>query len=370
MNILHLSWRGPNHPRAGGAEIVVHEHSKAWIKDGHKVTLFTSNFEGGKPEEVIDGILIKRGGKDLSFTVIAYALWWYIFKRREEYDLVIDHFHGLPFFTPLYIKSKKIAFIHEVAREVWKYNPYKFPLNKIIEFTGYVFEPLVIFIIYFFTPFITVSDSTKRALVNWGVASKNITVVNNGFNAIKFQKQIQKNTKKTVVYLGAVTPDKGIEDALAAFDLLSKKDKDYLFWIIGKGEKNYVEDLKKRTEDRSNLKFWGFVTQSKKFELLSKSHILINPSRLEGWGLVVIEAASMGVPTVGYKIPGLVDSVKHNVTGILVEKDVERLAEAIDRLINDQVRYKHMVDNCVKWSKRFSWDKSAKKSLEILHKFR
>lgn len=366
MNILHFCWRGPGHPRAGGAELVTHEHSKAWVKAGHSVTLFTSSFPGSKDEETVDGVLVKRKGRDTSFTVIFYGIIWYLFENKSKFDLVIDHFHGLPFFTPIFVRSKKIAFIHEVAREVWKFNPYTYPLNKVIEYCGYVFEPVIIFVIYFFTKFITVSDSTKKALVDWGVASKNVEIVHNGVSVEKPLKVSDKEKSKTLVYLGAITQDKGIEDAIKVYKILSKKDKDIKFWVLGKGEKDYVDKMKGETKEDNNVKFWGFVDQKIKFELLSRAHLLINPSKLEGWGLVVIEAAAMGTPTVGYKVPGLVDSVKNNVTGVLVDKDVNKMADAIFRVLNDSVRYKHMSGNCIKWSKKFNWEISTKKSLQII----
>src|SRR6266498_3127303 len=110
MNILIFSWRGPKHPNAGGAEISTHEHAKGWVKAGHRVTLFTSYFPNSKKEEVIDGIEVKRYGRQM-FGVQWEAFVWYLFKPHEKFDLVIDEFHGIPFFTPLYVKVKKMGFI-------------------------------------------------------------------------------------------------------------------------------------------------------------------------------------------------------------------------------------------------------------------
>ncbi len=121
MNILILSWRGIGHPNAGGAEIVTHEHAKGWVKAGHQVILFTSYFPDAKREEVIDGIEIKRYGRQM-LGVQWEAFKWYLFGVHCKFDLVIDQFHGIPFFTPFYVRSKKIAFIHEVAKEVWRLN--------------------------------------------------------------------------------------------------------------------------------------------------------------------------------------------------------------------------------------------------------
>src|SRR5258708_30926270 len=63
-----------------------------------------------------------------------------------------------------------------------------------------------------------------------------------------------------------------------------------------------------------DLTYFGFVTQQKKFELLARAHILINPSLLEGWGLVNIEANAIETPVVAYNSPWLLDSVNDGVS--------------------------------------------------------
>src|SRR5438105_1714009 len=97
--ILVLSWRDPRHPLAGGAEQVMHEHMKGWIAAGHTVTFFSSRFIGAKSEEDLDGVKIIRKGSQYLTCHIA-AFFWYLFGKHEEFDLVVDEFHGWPFFTP------------------------------------------------------------------------------------------------------------------------------------------------------------------------------------------------------------------------------------------------------------------------------
>ena len=118
MNILILNWRDPKNPKSGGAEIVTLEHAKAWIKHDHKVTWFTSKFEGSKTNEKIDNVNIVRRGNFL--TVYFLAPFFYLLSGNK-FDIVIDEIHGLPFFTPIFVRKPKIAFIHEVAGEIWEY---------------------------------------------------------------------------------------------------------------------------------------------------------------------------------------------------------------------------------------------------------
>ncbi|MBI3103893.1 glycosyltransferase family 4 protein [Candidatus Daviesbacteria bacterium] len=369
MNILILSWRGSGHPNEGGAEIATHEYAKAWVNVGHSVTLFTSSYSDCKGREFIDGVEIIRQGSQ-TFGVHLRAFIWYIFGKHKKYDLVIDHFHGIPFFTPLYVKTKKMAMIHEVAKEVWQYNQYQFPRNLFVASIGFRIEPHI-FKLYKNIHFMTISKSTKKDLINWEIPEKNITIIYNGVN--KPKKQTYKKEKEiTITFLGALAKDKGIETAIDVFSHLQiSSDINFQFWIIGKGDSNYLRFLKKRIEKLNlrNVKFWGYVSEDRKFILLGRSHILINPSIREGWGLVVIEAAEVGTPTVAFNVPGLRDSIIDNKTGLLSQEySAKGLADSIFELLENRKRYSLMCENAVSWGNRFSWEKATKESLKLLDK--
>lgn len=369
MNILILSWRGPGHPNAGGAEISTHEHAKGWVKAGHKVTLFTSSCEKAPKWEILDGVEIIRMGYQV-FGVHFEAFYWYLFEKHTNFDLVIDQFHGIPFFIPLYVRTKKLAFIHEVAKEVWWLNSWKRPLNFIPAIIGTVFEPLMFSLFYKKIPFMTVSESTKKDLIEWGIPKENIAVVNNGINKPN-RVAFDKERTKTVIFLGALSQDKGIKDAIKAFSIINKREKDWQFWVVGKSDPNYllrIKNLVRKSGLSQNTKFWGYVSEKKKYKLLKRAHILINPSIREGWGLVVIEAAAMGTPTVAFDVPGLRDSIVNGKTGILCpKKGVENMADEVLKLSKDKKRYLKMKKNAITWSKNFIWDKSTKESLKYIN---
>ncbi len=368
MNILIFSWRGPSHPNSGGAEISTHEHAKGWIKAGYNVVLFTSYYKSAKKEEKIDGVRIIRQGGSI-FGVQIKAAFWYLFGNHPKFDLVIDQFHGIPFFTPLYVKTPKLAFIHEVAKEVWKLNQLPFPLNKLVAAIGTIFEPFI-FKLYKNIPFMTVSESTKKDLILFGIPKNNVTVIYNGVNVPKIVMP-KKERKKTVVFLGVLEKDKGIDDALSVFNLLQREVANIQLWVIGKSDSKYQIFLNERVRKLGlkNIKFWGYVEESKKFELLAKAHLLINTSIREGWGLVVIEAASVGTPTVAFDVPGLRDSIKNKVTGLLSEgRDINKLAEIISNTLVDDDILAKLSKNAYEWSKNFNWTKSVSASLRLIEK--
>jgi len=369
MNILIFSWRGPGHPHAGGAEQATQEYAKGWVKLGHNVTLFTSYYSGAKKQEIIDGVKIKRSGSQI-FGVHIAAFQWFIFDKHEKFDIVIDQFHGIPFFTPIYVREKKLAFIHEVTKEVWDLNPWNWPFNLIPAIIGKIFEPYLFKIFYRNIPFMTGANSTKQDLIFWGIPKKNITIIPYGVNLPRI-RSFQKEDKKTLIFLGALSRDKGIEDIIKIFSKLNNSNHDFQFWIVGKCEKHYLNKLKKQIDRlgiTNKIKFWGFVTEEQKFKLLGKAHLLIDPSVREGWGLVVIEAAAVETPTVGYNVAGLKDSIVDGKTGLLCNPDPDSCSEAVLSLIKNNGKYELFRKNCSEWSKKFNWEKSSEKGLQLIEK--
>ena len=109
------------------------------------------------------------------------------------------------------------------------------------------------------------------------------------------------------------------------------------------------------------------MSEEEKFKRLSRAHLLLNPSVREGWGLVNIEANSVGTPVVAYKSPGLVDSVNDGKSGLLCKINTPgNLADTTMQLLKDTNLYSRLQRGAVKWSKQFEWEKSKNKSLKLI----
>lgn len=361
MRVLILNWRDIKHPLAGGAEISTHRHAKSWVKAGHEVLQFSSYFPKAKREEVIEGIKIIRRGNH--YTVHLHALFYYLRFLRKRVELIVDEFHFIPFFTPLYARGKKLAFIHETAEEIWLKHKL-FPVNII----GYFIEPLF-FQLYRQILFMTVSNSTKKDLIRFGIEEKNITVIHNGVD--KIENSAKKEKTPTLICLNRLSNDKGSEDAIYAFFEALRYDKTIRLWMVGKEEeKKYKEKLERIATDlgiKDKIIFFGYVSEEKKFDLLKRAWILIHPSVKEGWGLNVIEAASCKTPTIAYDTSGLRDAVVDKKTGLLVrKKNPIDLGKTIYSLLNNQQLYNKLSEGAAIWSKRFNWEESTEKSLELI----
>lgn len=363
MKILILNWRDPSHPLAGGAEISLLEQAKIWQKKDCDITWFSSRFEDAKENETKEGIHFVRKGSH--FSVIPMFIIEYLKGRFRDFDIYVDCFHFFPFFTPLFIRKKKIVgLINEIAGKVWFDNLF-YPFALI----GFVFEPFVIRL-YKGCNFITGSDSAKKELVSIGIEEKRIFVVNHGFTKLP-KVDAEKSTIPTLLFIGRVSKDKGVVDLLKTINKIVKSGFEIKCNIVGKFEsKNFENQFKNIISDfkiSNNVKIYGFVTEKKKAELIKNSWLLVHPSKKEGWGLNVIEANSLGTPAVGYRVQGLVDSIIHEKTGILVDPNFESLSNAVINLLSNKKRIKALGLEAKKWSKKFTWQKAGEQSFNILN---
>lgn len=369
MRILILNWRDIKNPTGGGAEILTHEIAKRWVKKGHLVTQFSSLFEGALKEEMVDGVkIIRRGHPDaryLFYSIHFLAFIYYLKMFRNKIDVVIDEIHGLPFFTPWYIKEKKVALICEVADDLW-IKIY----GRIFGALGRFVEILFLRYIYNRTPYVTISNSTKDDLVKNGVGSSCISVLPMGFNIPESLKKYKKESIPTCIIVGRLFESKGIKDAILSINELRRGNHIINLWVVGQGDdsyKEYLVSLSKELNLEKQIVFYGYVTDAKKFELMSKAHILVSPSIKEGFGLTIPEAGRVGIPSVVYNSKGLSEIVINKKTGLICsENSPINLAKNILLLLTDKKLYRKLSTAAEKRSYMYNWDNTAKEFLEIL----
>ncbi len=361
LRILILNWRDMSHKWAGGAEVYVQELAKRWVKAGHNVTIFCGNDGSQSRNKIQDGVkIIRRGG---TYLVYVWAILYYIFKFRNQFDIVIDSENGIPFFTPLYVRVPKFLLIHHVHQNVFREH-LKFPLAQI----GVFLEAKLMPFIYRNQNIVTVSESSKVDIQNLGFASRaNITIVSPGINITSFSPSL-KTKYPSFVYLGRIRPYKNLDVAISAFKKLTLYQPNATLKIAGWGEN--ISQLKNQVKNlglNSKVQFLGRVTEEEKKLLLSSSWAMLQPSSFEGWGITVIEANACGTPVIASDVIGLRDSVIPNKTGILVPlKDIDALAMAMNRMIVDPTYRISMTNSAINWAKNFDWDQQSKRFFNVI----
>jgi glycosyltransferase involved in cell wall biosynthesis len=116
------------------------------------------------------------------------------------------------------------------------------------------------------------------------------------------------------------------------------------------------------------VRLHGFLPEKQKQAIVSGSLLHLSTSQGEGWGLCVLEAAALGVPTVAYDVDGLRDAVRDGETGWLVREGelIEDVTERAVKELADPARRAAMAAACRAWAARFSWDASAARMAALI----
>ncbi|MBI5324671.1 MAG: glycosyltransferase family 4 protein [Ignavibacteriae bacterium] len=355
MKILIFNWQDIKNPFGGGAEVHLHEIFKRIAAKGHEITLACCKFDGSADEEIIDGIRVIRKGRRSLFNFHVRGLYKKLIKENK-YDLVIDDINKIPFYTPWYIKEPLLAISHHFFGKAIFHEAGIFSGSYV-----YLAEKLVNSI-YRNTPFVVVSDSTLNEFIERGFKRENFSIVQNAIEQERFPMKIcTKFEMPTVVYFGRLKKYKSVDHLVNAFSLIADKVPDARLEFIGRGD--FQPELERMVAElglTNRTKFYGFVSEEEKTEILSKSHIVVNTSIKEGWGITNIEANASGTPVISADVPGLKDSVKEGVSGLLYEYgNIKQLSEQILSLLTNQTELIKLSLGAVEWAKTFSWDNSA-----------
>lgn len=346
LRILWLNWRDITHPEAGGAEVLTHEVMKRLIKYGHDMTLFCPTVHGRPSEEIVDGVnIIRDGGK---YTVYGRGRK-YFKKNIDKFDIVIDEVNPKPFLNPKILDGKpSILLFHQFIREEW-FNEVPFPLSYLC----YYYENRWL-LPYRNALTVTVSESSKKDLEAIGFS--NVKVIPMGINVKPLDELKNKSKVPALVFIGRLKKHKLPDHAIKAFEIIRNQIPSAEMWIIGDGY--MLDELKKMNV--TNVTFFGHISDEKKYDLLSKAHLVLVPSMREGWGLVVTESNAMGTPVVAYNVNGLRDSVVEGKNGIFAKKNnANSLAESGLEVLQDPQMLRNLSANALEYSREFSWDKTA-----------
>ena len=110
--------------------------------------------------------------------------------------------------------------------------------------------------------------------------------------------------------------------------------------------------------------FTGRVSEEEKHRLLCSAWLLLHPALIEGWGIVITEAAIRGTPAIGFDVPGLRDSVVNGQSGLLV-KNAGQFASAWASLALDRQRSEAMGEAARERAERLHWSAAVEGFAEV-----
>jgi glycosyltransferase involved in cell wall biosynthesis len=140
------------------------------------------------------------------------------------------------------------------------------------------------------------------------------------------------------------------------------KEKNYLFLVIGKGRLR--EKLEKKAKGLP-VAFIGWQAHEKIPYYLRASDCFVNTASWEGFGLSILEAFACETPVVAVDSGAVSELVQDRETGLLVEKNPEKVASAVIKVVENKKLRREMVREAKALSKKYTWNMSANKILRV-----
>lgn len=332
-HVLFVAWRDLADPRAGGSELLIDRLASGIAARGDRVTLLCGGRTGERPYTVI-----RSGGPYSQFlrAPLAYA------RNLRDCDVVVEVCNGMPFLTPLWARKPTICMVNHVHTDLWsiRFPP---PLSTV----GRFLESRVMPWAHRSNLTLTISNSTADALMGLGVTPDRIRLL---FNGVEPPPPLEPRSPEPLfLALGRLTDYKRIDLLLRVWERVRPVVGGHLV-IAGDGpERAYLQSLA-----GEGVTFTGRVTEAEKHRLLCAAWMLLHPALIEGWGLVVGEAAIRGTPTIGFDVPGLRDSVIHPHTGLLATTE-GGFASAWASLALDDARRSAMAEAARAHAQQLQW---------------
>jgi glycosyltransferase involved in cell wall biosynthesis len=331
--LLFIAWRDLANRRAGGSEVLVDRLAEGMMARGDRVSLLCGGPSADRIYEVI------RSGGTYGQFVRAPLVYW---RRLRDSDLVVEVCNGMPFFTPAWCRQPTICLVNHVHTELWQM---MFP--RPIAAMGQYAESKVMPWLHRNNLFLTVSNSTADALRDIGVADDRIRQICNG--VVQPDPLTPRSPEPLFLALGRLTEYKRIDLLLKLWERVRHVVGGKLV-IAGDGpERSRLEALA-----CPDVIFTGRVSEEEKHRLLCSAWLLVHPALIEGWGIVITEAAIRGTPAIGFDVPGLRDSVINGQTGLLVKTEGQ-FASAWASLALDRRRAETMGVAARERAERLHW---------------
>lgn len=370
--------------RLGGPVQVVHGLCSALARKGCDVTIFSTNYdpETGKLDVPL-GSLVNNDGIKIHFFQIQHPYFYYycpslgheLMKRTAEFDIV--HIHGVWLYpiaiAAYYCRKYNVPYL---IRPLGCLKPFALNVKKLkktiyfrlIERRNLNSAAAIHFL----------NQEETRCKDLLGLMSPGLIIPNgveyvdeSRLNLLKNEfrsKFPQLDKKKIILFLGRISPEKGLDRLLDAFGKLFKTRSDVYLVIVGPDDQGMGMKLRQQFQEKSIMNhviFTGYLSGNEKLSALVDADVFCLPSYQEGHSIALTEALMCGLPaviTAGVDFP---DLVKFNA-GIVVDGKPEEIAFALLKILDNPDLSQQMGQNGRKLIlEKYTWDKIAKQTTKV-----
>jgi len=345
-------------PHIGGQEVRYAELAQALLQAGHSVDVYCIRHAADVPsQEVAAGVSIFRYPlapnyqkpfiKSLKRAVVPllrYSLWARSKARAEKYDVMI--FNQWPLAHVVFARRSSRA---------------RMVLDWCETRSGKFYRTIAEHLPRLAWRNIAVSQDVADQIA--ASSGREVQYIPSGIWAANY-RNLPRDQRSGIAYLGRVTEHKNLGLLIEAF--VRMKDAGYPGGLTVAGAGPTLDALKATAAASpyaSQIHFPGFIDDATKIDLLSRSELLVIPSRREGFPRVVAEGMASGLPTatVDYPDNGTKAVVRQYQVGIVAEPLPQALADAAAGVLAD---WEHYSENCLKHAPELDWSLLVRKLLE------
>jgi glycosyltransferase involved in cell wall biosynthesis len=354
-----VAWRDLEHPEAGGSEVHAARIAERWAAAGIDVRMIVSRAPGAPRRSIVDGYHVERPyGRYAVFPMVGASR---LATRSSPPDATVEIWNGMPFFSPLWARRPRAVFLHHVHGAMWNsvLPPNLAAVGKFVE--RRLAPPL-----YHRTPIITLSDSSRQAIVDQlRIPSERVSVVTPGVDE-RFQPGRSRSSEPLVVAVGRLVRYKRFDLLVDTLVRIRQRIPNLRAVIAGEGEERPVlEGLIARSGAGDWIELPGRVDDDALVDLYQRAWLLMSTSAFEGWGLTITEAAACATPAVVSPISGHVDALADGITGYLAEPGTE-MAGRVAEVLAQPLLMGRLQRAALERARSLTWDHTAVETLRIL----
>jgi len=202
-----------------------------------------------------------------------------------------------------------------------------------------------------YSGFIGISHHEKDVLAELGFAADSIRVVSCpvDFQHYVHQASPQKHRRPTIIYIGQLILRKGWDVLLQAAPIIRASIPDVRIIMIthNTSQLAHLHEMIRNNSLQDTIEIHMRVPEEVKVDLLLQSHVLVSPSRYEGFGIPVIEGMAAHCGVVAADVPACNEVITDQVSGLLHKyADPRDLADTTIRLLRDEELRERITTYC------------------------
>jgi glycosyltransferase involved in cell wall biosynthesis len=373
MNILQLAFHtspfsivGKND--GGGMSVYVQQISK-YLSENHNVTVVTGEKADSFTDKNLEFISLDIFESELNVEDKEIYLQEFKNKLVDSLDLnSFDVIHAHYWLSGLVAKEisneLNIPFIftsHSLGIFLDGYNKERVDCEKIVMTS---------------TNLVTASSVFETMLIadTYKIDENKIKKITPGVDRKIFIPDLSVEKENIILSIGRIQEQKGQLQTIEFLNNFKKIQNDFKCYFIGgpsgKHGNEYLHELKQTIKDFNldkHVEFLGDLPQTEIIELFKKAKLLIHTSKFETFGLVAIEANTMGVPVLTTNNGSLMEIIENNKNGYLSENLIDsNVNNFVNNLFNNVTKYEEIHLSCIEKSKKYDWMKTANE-LESLY---